>query len=71
MYTFILLAVLDEHDVPLVSMQESLDATTSAGRLMSNLLASVSQWEREVIGERTKEAMRYLKSQKHVYARPV
>jgi DNA invertase Pin-like site-specific DNA recombinase len=31
-----------------------LDATMATGRLMMNLLASVSQWEREVIGERTR-----------------
>jgi site-specific DNA recombinase len=38
---------------------------------MLNLLANVSQWEREIIGERTKEAMRYLKEQKQSYSRPV
>jgi DNA invertase Pin-like site-specific DNA recombinase len=30
---------------------------------MVNLLASVSQWEREVIGERTRDAMQHLKAQ--------
>lgn len=62
--------LLDKNGVALVSMQESLDATTPTGRLMLNLLASVSQWEREVIGERTKEAMRYLKEQGQVISRP-
>jgi DNA invertase Pin-like site-specific DNA recombinase len=38
---------------------------------MMNLLASVSQWEREVIGERTKDAMRELKAQGKAYSRPV
>jgi DNA invertase Pin-like site-specific DNA recombinase len=57
--------------VALVSLQESLDATTATGRLMMNLLASVSQWEREVIGERTRDAMRHLKAQGQVYSRPV
>jgi site-specific DNA recombinase len=63
--------LLDKHNVALVSMQESLDATTPTGRLMLNLLASVSQWEREIIGQRTKEAMSYLKEQKQAYCRPV
>jgi site-specific DNA recombinase len=54
-----------------VSLQESLDATTATGRLMMNLLASVSQWEREVIGERTRDAMQHLKAQGRVYSRPV
>ncbi len=38
---------------------------------MMNLLASVSQWEREVIGQRTREAMSYLKEQQKVYSRPI
>jgi DNA invertase Pin-like site-specific DNA recombinase len=57
--------------VALVSLQESLDATTATGRLMMNLLASVSQWEREVIGERTRDAMQHLKATGKVYSRPV
>lgn len=54
--------------VALVSLQESLDATTATGRLMMNLLASVSQWEREVIGERTRDAMQQLKAEGQCYA---
>ena len=61
----------DKKGVALVSLQESLDATTATGRLMMNLLASVSQWEREVIGERTKDAMQHLKAHGKVYSRPV
>jgi DNA invertase Pin-like site-specific DNA recombinase len=38
---------------------------------MMNLLASVSQWEREVIVERTRDAMQHLKAQGQVYSRPV
>jgi DNA invertase Pin-like site-specific DNA recombinase len=60
----------EKKGVALVSLQESLDATTATGRLMMNLLASVSQWEREVIGERTKDAMTELKASGKVYCRP-
>jgi DNA invertase Pin-like site-specific DNA recombinase len=52
-------------------LQESLDATTATGRLMMNLLASVSQWEREVIGERTREALQHLKAQGKRYCHTV
>ena len=38
-----LVELLDKHEVALVSIQESLDATTPTGRLMMNLLASVSR----------------------------
>jgi site-specific DNA recombinase len=57
--------------VDLVSLQESLDATTATGELMMNLLASVSQWERKVIGERTRDAMQHLKSQGKRYCHVV
>jgi site-specific DNA recombinase len=65
-----LMKLFERRGVALVSLQESLDATTATGRFMMNLLASVSQWEREVIGERTRDAMQYLKAQGQVYSRP-
>lgn len=36
---------------------EQIDTRTAAGRLLLNLLASVAEWERETIGERTKAAL--------------
>jgi site-specific DNA recombinase len=66
-----LMKLFESKDVALVSLQESLDATTATGRLMMNLLASVSQWEREVIGERTKDAMAQLKSEGQRYCHAV
>ena len=41
----------------LLSVAEQLDTRTAAGRLVLNILGSVASWEREVIIERTKEAM--------------
>jgi site-specific DNA recombinase len=46
----------------LVSVAEQVDTTTATGRMILNVLMSVSQWEREVIGERTKAAMQHKKS---------
>jgi site-specific DNA recombinase len=66
-----LMKLFDKKGGALVSLQESLDATTATGRLMMNLLASVSQWEREVICERTRDAMQHLKAKGQVYSRPV
>lgn len=43
----------------LLSVSESIDTRSAAGRLVLNVLASVSQWEREAIGERTSTAMAY------------
>jgi len=52
-----LLELFDRHGVALVSVSESLDTGTAAGRLVLNVMASVAQWEREVIAERTREAL--------------
>jgi site-specific DNA recombinase len=47
----------------LVSVAESLDTGSSAGRLVLNIMAAVSQWEREAIGERTRDALRHKRGQ--------
>jgi site-specific DNA recombinase len=47
----------------LVSIGEHVNTETAAGRMVLNVLVSVSQWEREVIGERTSAAMRFKRSQ--------
>lgn len=41
----------------LLSVAEQIDTRSAAGRLVLNILASVSQWEREAIGERTTAAL--------------
>ena len=43
----------------LLSVGEQIDTRSAAGRLVLNVLASVSQWEREAIAERTATAMRH------------
>jgi len=55
----ILVAKLDR----LMSVAEQIDTTSAAGRLVLNVLMSVSPWEREAIGERTKDAMQHKKRQ--------
>jgi len=47
----------------LLSVGEQIDTRSAAGRLVLNVLASVSQWEREAIGERTSAALQYKASQ--------
>jgi DNA invertase Pin-like site-specific DNA recombinase len=44
--------------VSLVSVADSLDTQSAAGRLVLNIMVSVSEWEREAIGERTRDALR-------------
>jgi site-specific DNA recombinase len=57
-----LMKLFRRQKVALVSLAESLDATTATGELMMNLLASVSQWERKVIGERTSAVLQHKKA---------
>src|SRR5258706_7953639 len=54
-----LLELFERRGVALVSVAESLDTGSAAGRLVLNIMAAVSQWEREAIGERTRDAMRH------------
>lgn len=54
-----LLERFERRNVSLVSVSESLDTGTAAGRLVLNVMMSVAQWEREAIGERTREALRH------------
>src|SRR5438309_1843117 len=62
-----LLGLVDERKVErrgvsFVSVAESLDTGSAAGRLLINNMTAVSQWEREAIGERTRDAMSHKKS---------
>jgi len=52
-----LLELFERCGVALVSVSESLDTSSAAGRLVLNVMGAVSQWEREAISERTREAL--------------
>jgi site-specific DNA recombinase len=54
-----LTALADKHKVALVSIQEAVDTGTATGQLFRNIVTSISEWERGVIGERTREALAY------------
>jgi site-specific DNA recombinase len=54
-----LLEVFEKRRVALISVAESLDTGSAAGRMVLNIMTAVSQWEREAIGERTRDAMNH------------
>lgn len=47
----------------LFSVGDHIDTTSAAGRFVLNVIASVAQWEREAIGERTRDGLAQLKRQ--------
>src|SRR5215471_16143983 len=54
-----LLELFERKNVALVSVAESLDTGSAAGRLVITIMGAVSQWEREAIGERTRDALKH------------
>ena len=56
-----LLERLYRRGVSLVSVAESLDTGSASGRLVLNIMTAVSQWGREAIGERTRDALSHKK----------
>ncbi len=52
-----LMKKFDEWNVQFVAVTQEINTATSAGRMMLNILMSFSQYERELISERTKDKM--------------
>lgn len=52
------------------SLAEDIDTTTSAGRLIFHVFASIAQFERERISERTKEGLEAARKRGRVGGRP-
>ncbi len=46
----------------LVALDLGVDTSTPTGRLVANVLASVAEWERETIGQRTKDGLAIAKA---------
>lgn len=52
-----LVAVFDEIGVNFVSLHDHIDTTTATGRFTFNIFASLAEFEREIIRERTKAGL--------------
>jgi site-specific DNA recombinase len=52
-----IMEMLEKHEVSFVSVTQAFNTTSSMGRLTLNILCSFAQFEREIIGERTRDKM--------------
>lgn len=64
-----LLDLFSKNDVALVSIGETLDTSSAAGRMVVNMLGVVGQWEREAIAERTATALAYKRKNRVAYGK--
>ena len=58
-----LLETFDKKQVAFSSVSDNFDTSCANGRLILNVLGSVAQWEREIISERTEDALAVKKAQ--------
>ena len=68
-----LLALVDQLNsagVHLVSLKENLDTTTATGKLMLTMLSALSQFERDLIAERTVDGLKAARSRGRNGGRP-
>ena len=52
-----LMETFNAKDVNLVSLKESIDTTTSTGKLLFTLMSALAQFERDVLADRTREGL--------------
>jgi len=60
----------EEHEVKLISLKENFDTSTPQGRLMMTVFQAFSQFERDLIVERTKEGLKSARARGRQGGRP-
>lgn len=65
------LSYIQEKGIILVSLREGLDLTTPMGRFSMTIIAAVSELERGLISERTKQALKIKKQNGKKLGRPI
>lgn len=61
---------LDQRNIKVQALDIDLDTSTPAGRLVLKMIASLAEWERGVLIERTKEGLAHARSQGRTGGRP-
>ena len=65
-----LIELFNEKNVRLVSLKETIDTTSSTDKLLFSILASLCQFERDVLAERTSEGLAAARARGRVGGRP-
>lgn len=65
-----LMELFQSKDVVLVSLKESIDTNTPAGKLLFTLMSAIAQFERDIIAERTNEGLQAAKARGRLGGRP-
>jgi len=60
----------NEKNIRLISLKETIDTHSSTGRLIYTILASLSQFERDVLAERTKDGLMAARARGRLGGRP-
>ena len=61
---------LDKRNIGFLSLHENIDTTTSGGKLIFHIFASLAEFERDIIRERTKAGLKAARSRGRVGGRP-
>mgnify|MGYP003293063287 CR=1 FL=1 len=65
-----LMELFNKQDIRLVSLKETIDTTSPTGKLLFTILASLSQFERDVLAERTAEGLAAARARGRAGGRP-
>lgn len=61
---------LDQRNIKVQALDIDLDTSTPAGRLVLKMIASLAEWERDLLVERTKEGLAHARAQGRTSGRP-
>ena len=65
-----LMEFFNENNIRLVSLKETIDTTSSTGRLLFAIISSLAQFELDVLAERTSEGLKAARSRGRLGGRP-
>ena len=66
-----LMETFNSKGVNLVSLKESIDTTTSTGKLLFTLMSALAQFERDVLADRTREGLAAARARGRQGGRPL